>query len=70
MVALHRVLCVIHFALLCVALGLNSFASVVFGDTGPADDAGLIGLYVASVVSWTTPAFLLAANAGNAGFTK
>ena len=69
MVVLHRILCISHFALLCVALGLNSFASFAFSETSAADVAGYVGLFVAGVVSWTTPAFLLAANAGNAGFT-
>jgi hypothetical protein len=27
-------------------------------------------VYIAQVIAWTTPAYLLAANAGNAGFTK
>ncbi len=71
MVVLHRVLCVVHFVLLCVALGLNAFASVAFttAEESAEEIAGYIGNFVAEVVAFTTPAFLLAANAGNAGFT-
>jgi len=68
-VLLHRILSVSHFVLLCVALGLNAFGTSVVLGNNPEEIAGFVGQWVAEVIAWTTPAYLLAANAGNAGFT-
>ncbi len=62
-----RVLSFSHFILLAVAIGLEKFAKAsALPTTSATDMAGLIGLWVCQVVSWLTPAFLFASNAGNA----
>jgi len=66
-----RVLSFGHFVLLAVAIGLEKFGQAA-NLTGLSSTAmaGVIGLWVSQVVSWLTPAYLLASNAGTSGYTK
>lgn len=64
-----RILSLAHFVLAGVALGLVNFSDYSTVGVAPVKIAGNIGAWVAQLLAFLTPAYMLAANAGNAGYT-